>query len=676
MSMKPPYCEIHGLVCTDVISSVNIDGGEEKTTTQSIYGRRCGLITKQGRNPRKITLNARFLTEEDLDAWIGHINSAPEDCEAYPFRDDRCAYIKSASARVIDPVVATIGGEYTTFFRGKAELHTQEPWMYGIEKGARYESPQALPITISDLEHEGTVEALAVLDKLCARGQYVYGAGYVENLALTFTPGNGDAVELLLCTKMMRNDLFEVDRFGSVLHSYENDFDCTISAFQADLQSAAYMAYCSITDGKLTIDGEGRCIFPFYGPLPISAEKPFLEIDVDTIGQYAPKIVAGVVNPEVYSGGFNPTVLKEITTNPLHEGINRIYLSGFAGQGDFFMGFIERKCWIAAPNMITARSYTAGGGNPGNAICIAGWVDGTQYNISHSVEEFNGTAWSEGGDLATSRRMHAGDGGGTDAICMGGYTGAQAHIVSTEEYNGTAWSAGGNLATARNLHCAGGSSTNALCMGGHHSASFPYYTASTEKYNGTAWSAAGDLYNAKQSLGGGGNATSAICCGGYDFYQTYASCELYAGTAWEYASGLLRGRVGLAVDGDYSDGLAVGGSAGARYLGDTEEYDGSAWSVGGYLISGRHTPAGGGLAATGAICMGGRNKVGLLASAETYGGNSSLVLNSIKAVVHRYIDPEMIPTVDPGDTFELKIDGDGATELAYLELYFRDAWWF
>jgi hypothetical protein len=139
-------------------------------------------------------VNARFLTEEDLDDFIAHVNSAPEDCEAYLFRDDRCAYIKKAHAQVSDPEVATIEGEKTTFFRGKALLHTREPWMYGIEKGVRYESPQALPVTVA-LEAEGTVEKLQALDKLCARGQYVYGSGYVEDLTLSFTPSGGECAE-------------------------------------------------------------------------------------------------------------------------------------------------------------------------------------------------------------------------------------------------------------------------------------------------------------------------------------------------------------------------------------------------------------------------------------------------------------------------------------------------
>jgi len=659
MTMKPPYCEINGLVCTDVVSSVDIRGGDLKSSEQAIPGRRTGDILDAGRNPRTIQVNARFLTEEDLDDFIAHVNSAPEDCEAYPFRDDRCAYIKKAHAQVSDPEVATIEGEETTFFRGKAMLHTREPWMYGIEKGVRYESPQALPITTS-LEHEGTVEKLAALDKLCARGQYKYGLGYVEDLKLTFTPTGGSARDILLCSKMMTDDIFEVDRFGDVEHSYENDFDCTFSKLQSDLHSATYCAYCSITDEKLTISGEGRCVFPFYGPLPLSAERPYLDFDVVSIGEYAPKIVAGVLS--------DLSDLTEIVTD-LHIGTNRVHIPGYEGQRDFFMGFIERRCWVSGPNLATARVYLTGGGDSGNAICMGGYTGG---NVA-VTEEFNGTAWSAGGNLATARRMLAGGGDAGNAICMGGLTTVVSAV--TEEYNGTSWGAGGNLATARRELAGGGNAGNAICMGGDTGA----MSAVAEKYNGTSWSSAGNLTLAREALAGGGISSSAVAMGGYDGSFQYPTAEIYDGTSWSQVSPMAVARSYLAGDGDQFTAICMGGVV-WQPVATTETFDGTSWSTGGNLITARYGLTGGGMSYD-AICMGGiipgNGLEGtLMNNTETYGRNGSIVLESIKAVVQRYIDPDTIPTVDPEDTFELKIDSDGAEELAYLELYFRDAWWF
>jgi hypothetical protein len=666
--MKPPYCEINGLVCTEQVSSVELDGADMDTSTQALAGRKYGEITDKGRNPRKITIKTRFLTEEDLDEFIAHINSLPDDCEAYPFRDDRCCYVKKAYAVVASPEPATINGEYTTFFRGKAVLHTREPWMYGIEKGLRYESPQALPVT-SSLAHEGTVEGLTAFDKICARGEYIYGSGYVENLALTFEPTDGSARVLQLCTKMMRNDLFEVDRFGNVEHSYANDFDCDISALQADLHGATYLAYCTIADEKLTISGEGRCIFPFYGPLPISAEKPYLNFMVTSLGAYAPRFVAGRES--------DLSDLAEIDAN-IHVGENVVRIPNYESEGNLFLGFVERRCWIAAASMATARGYTAGGGTASNALCMGGWSNATA--CSPVTEEFNGTTWSSGGDLAIGRRMLAGDGGVSDGICMGGLGSGEVHLASTEEYNGTAWSAGGNLATGRNGHAGGGSSSNTICMGGKYSAGSPYYTTTSELYNGTAWSAGGAIGDAKTGLGGGGNAASAMCCGGSDTDLTYGKHEVYDGSTWQQAGNLLQARHLLAADGDYVDGMAIGGDTNVP-VGTTEEYDGTSWSYGGSnLITARYGLAGGGIA-TNAICMGGQIPAGglnatVLANAETYGRNSSMTIESIEAVVRRHIDPAAIPTVDPGDTFKLKIDGGGAEKIAYLEMYFRGAWWF
>lgn len=666
--MKPPYCEIGGLVCTEQVSSVDLDGADLDVSTQALAGKRYGEITDKGRNPRKITVKTRFLTEEDLDEFIAHINSLPEDCEAYPFRDDRCCYVKKAYAVVSSPEPATICGEYTTFFRGKAILHTREPWMYGIEKGLRYETQQALPAT-SSLEHEGTVEGLTSIDKICCRGDYVYGSGYTEDLALTFTPTGGSARILQLCEKMMRSDLFEVDRFGNVEHSYGNDFDCDISALQADLHGATYLAYCSIADGKLTVSGEGRCIFPFYGPIPISAEKPYLNFVVTSIGAYAPRIMAGRES--------DLSDLAEIDAN-IHIGENVIRIPDYEGEGDIFLGFIERRCWIAAASMATARGYTAGGGNASDALCMGGWSNETAY--SAVTEEFNGTTWATSGELATGRRMSAGNGGQADGICMGGLGSSTVHLTSTEEYNGTAWSAGGSLATGRNGHAGGGSSSDAICVGGKNSANSPYYTTSSEEYNGTSWSAGGAIMDAKTGLGGGGNAASAMCCGGSDIYLTYGKHEVYNGSAWQQAGNLLQARSLLAADGDYVDGMAIGGDTNIP-VGTTEEYDGTSWMAGGSdLITARYGLAGGGIS-TNAICMGGlvpTSGLGqtFLPNTETYGRNSSMTIESIEAVVRRHIDPAAIPTVDPGDTFELKIDGSGAGKLAYLELYFRDAWWF
>ena len=62
-------------------------------------------------------------------------------------------------------------------------------------------------------------------------------------------------------------------------------------------------------------------------------------------------------------------------------------------------------------------------------------------------------AWATGGDLNTGRGKGANAGTQTAALWAGG----ESFSTASEEYNGTAWSAGGDLPDAtKNPHCGGG----------------------------------------------------------------------------------------------------------------------------------------------------------------------------------------------------------------------------
>jgi hypothetical protein len=95
-----------------------------------------------------------------------------------------------------------------------------------------------------------------------------------------------------------------------------------------------------------------------------------------------------------------------------------------------------------------------------------------------TTEEYNGTAWSSGGNLATARRYLAGAGTLSAGLCTGGVAGTYSNV--TEEYNGTSWAAGGNLATAREAPAGAGTQTAGLCAGGYTGSN----TNVTEEYTG------------------------------------------------------------------------------------------------------------------------------------------------------------------------------------------------
>jgi hypothetical protein len=65
---------------------------------------------------------------------------------------------------------------------------------------------------------------------------------------------------------------------------------------------------------------------------------------------------------------------------------------------------------------------------------------------SNATEEYDGSAWTAGGNLGTARQNLAGAGTQTAGLAFGGTPPATA---ATEEYDGSTWTAGGNLGTAR-----------------------------------------------------------------------------------------------------------------------------------------------------------------------------------------------------------------------------------
>jgi hypothetical protein len=92
--------------------------------------------------------------------------------------------------------------------------------------------------------------------------------------------------------------------------------------------------------------------------------------------------------------------------------------------------------------------------------------------------------------MATARRFLGGCGIQTSAIAFGGET--PPTTQATEEYNGSAWTGGGNLVVGKtNMGSAGVSESASIAFAGGDTNGEPitYFTA-TEEYNGTAWTTA------------------------------------------------------------------------------------------------------------------------------------------------------------------------------------------
>ena len=94
---------------------------------------------------------------------------------------------------------------------------------------------------------------------------------------------------------------------------------------------------------------------------------------------------------------------------------------------------------------------------------MGGEISGSPY-VSAVTEEYNGTAWSAGGNLGTARYYLAGGGTASEAVCFGGFSGSP--LAVTEVYDGSAWSSSDNMNTARYYLAGGGVPAGAIGMGG------------------------------------------------------------------------------------------------------------------------------------------------------------------------------------------------------------------
>ena len=130
----------------------------------------------------------------------------------------------------------------------------------------------------------------------------------------------------------------------------------------------------------------------------------------------------------------------------------------------------------------------------------------------------------------------------------------------TEEYDGSAWTAGGNMGTGRRELAGAGTQTAALGFGGDPSPN------ATEEYDGTSWTAGGNMGTGRGQLAGAGTQTAGLAFGS-------GLSELYDGSAWTNGGNMINWNLFLAGAGTQTAGLAFGGYNGTN-IGQTEEYEG------------------------------------------------------------------------------------------------------
>jgi hypothetical protein len=89
--------------------------------------------------------------------------------------------------------------------------------------------------------------------------------------------------------------------------------------------------------------------------------------------------------------------------------------------------------------------------------------------------------------------------------------GGSSYRNATEEYDGSAWSAGGNLNIGRQVLAGAGTQTAGLAFGGQ----YLFSRSSTEEYDGTSWSNGGNMGTGRRFLAGAGTQSAGLAIGGY-----------------------------------------------------------------------------------------------------------------------------------------------------------------
>ena len=146
---------------------------------------------------------------------------------------------------------------------------------------------------------------------------------------------------------------------------------------------------------------------------------------------------------------------------------------------------------------------------PGNQSNVGGFgtqTAGACLPVSATATlEYDGTNWSSAGSLSTPRSNTLGIGCGTQTagLCVGG--GPSGPVAGdTEEYNGTAWTAGGDYIRAIQFQGSAGIQTSALISGGG-----PGSNTDCGGYDGTAFSTRPAMSTGREAhCGGIGSATN------------------------------------------------------------------------------------------------------------------------------------------------------------------------
>jgi hypothetical protein len=246
------------------------------------------------------------------------------------------------------------------------------------------------------------------------------------------------------------------------------------------------------------------------------------------------------------------------------------------------------RCYLTAPgafsvggDLATDRNGAYGCGTASAAFVAGGFATSTSTNSS---EEYNGTAWSSGGNVPLDVTTLVADGTLTSNMAVGGYSyGATAYQTKAYSYNGTGWTTETDMPSATcNAGHMGTSSTDFATCGGWNGVA-EVNLDDIKLWNGTSWSDPGnDLSRTVRHCNGCGPSTIsgmivAGTPGGTTFYD---ETEIYNGTSWSAGPVYPQETAQLGGGGTPTDAYFIGGHpAAVTTQDDMHFYNGTSWST-------------------------------------------------------------------------------------------------
>jgi len=251
------------------------------------------------------------------------------------------------------------------------------------------------------------------------------------------------------------------------------------------------------------------------------------------------------------------------------------------------------------------------------------YFNSTTNTFKETLFVISDGTWASGGSLNDGRSSFTGIGIQTAVVAASGQDGSTSLIDSVEEYNGTVWTEVNDTPVTLKYPGAGGVLTAGWLAGGLSAWNGATFNAETYEYDGTNWTDSGNINTSRYTAYGGGPQTAAFIAGGNNTsFAAVDDTELYDGSSWTEVADLNTARANGFGNGTQTDGIFAGGSPGTKT--EAETWDGTSWTEVSELNTGRYSIGVGGGTAPGSsvLAAGGAKDPGNVNNVESWNGTS------------------------------------------------------